>query len=62
MREGTARLYDFKDGVQLSISYELNRDRRTIRRKIYGILDFLGNIGGLAGSLKALFGLIIAIT
>lgn len=52
---GPLRLYDFKNNVQAAITYELDRDLRIVRRKVYGILDFLGDIGGLAGALKALF-------
>lgn len=52
---GPVRLYDFPDNVQLAITYELNRDLNIIRRKVYGLLDFLGDIGGLAGALRGLF-------
>ena len=41
--------------MHVAITYELDRDLRTIQRKVYGILDFLGDIGGLAGALKAFF-------
>ena len=37
--EGTERLYEFNDSVQLAITYELNRDLRIIRRHVYSILD-----------------------
>ena len=59
--QGNMRLYDFPDDIQLAITYELDRDQRTIRRQVYGILDFLGDIGGLAGALKALFAALIII-
>jgi len=39
----------------MAITYELSRDLNMIKRKVYGILDFLGDVGGLAGALKALF-------
>ena len=55
VRQGPLRLYDFKDGVQLGITYELNRNLKTVKRKVYGILDWLGDIGGLAGALHAIF-------
>jgi len=45
----------------MAITFELNRDLKIIRRKVYGILDCLGDIGGLAGALKALFTAAIAI-
>lgn len=58
---GPVRLYDFPypDTTQLAITYELNRDLSIIRRKVYGILDFLGDIGGLAGALRALFATLV---
>ncbi len=34
---------------------------QTISRKVYGILDWLGDIGGLAGALKALFTALIIV-
>ena len=47
--------------MQAAITYELSRDLRIVRRKVYGILDFLGDIGGLAGALRALFAALIII-
>ena len=58
---GSLRLYDFNDNVQLAITYELNRDLRIIRRAVYSFLDLLGDIGGLAGALSALFTFIVII-
>ena len=52
---GALRLYDFPDNVQLAITYELSQDLTIIRRKVYNLLDLLGDIGGLAGALRALF-------
>lgn len=37
------------------VTYEMNRDLFIIKRKVYTVLDFLGDIGGLAGALKSLF-------
>ena len=47
--------------MQLAITYELNRDLHRINRKVYGILDWLGSIGGLAGALKALFSVLVIV-
>ena len=58
---GTPRLYDFDDNVHLAITYELDRDLTVIRRQVFGILDFLGAIGGLAGALHGLFGILIIV-
>ena len=52
---GPQRPYDFPDLVQIAITYELDRDLRIIRRKVYGLLDFLGDLGGLAGALRGIF-------
>ena len=61
VRPGAFRLYDFDDDVQFAINYEFNRDLSLIRRKVYGILDFLSDMGGLSGALKSLFALVILI-
>ena len=58
---GAIRLYDFDDNVQLAVTYELSRDLRIIRRSVYSILDLLGDIGGLAGALRALFSFAVII-
>ena len=38
------------------MTFELSRDLRLIKREVYSIMDWLGNIGGLTGSLYGLFG------
>ena len=58
---GPLRMYDHADNVQLAVTYEFGRDLRVIRRKVYGFLDFMGDIGGLAGALHATFGAAIII-
>ena len=55
------RVWDFPDSDQIVVSYEFNRNLTTVRRKVYSILEFLGDIGGLAGSLVAFFGAAIII-
>ena len=52
---GALRLYDFSDNVQMAVTYELSQDVTIIRRTVYSLLDLLGDIGGLAGALRALF-------
>ena len=61
IEEGPVRPYDFPrpDTTQLAITYELSRDLNIIRRKVYGVLDFLGDLGGLAGALRGLFAVIV---
>ena len=58
---GPLRMYDFDDDVQLAITYEFDRDLQVIRRKVYGFLDWMGDIGGLAGALHATFSAAIII-
>ena len=55
------RPYDFKDSVQSAVTFELNRDLRVVKRKVYMIMDWLGDIGGLSGSLYAMVGVFVAI-
>ena len=52
---GPLRMYDFDDDVQLAITYEFKRDLQVIRRKVYSFLDWMRDIGGLAGALHATF-------
>ena len=47
--------------MQLAITYELNRDLHRVNRKVYGVLDWLGSIGGLAGALRALFSVLVVV-
>jgi hypothetical protein len=47
--------WDFPGDIQVSITYELSRDLNQINRKVYSILEYLGDMGGLAGALFALF-------
>ena len=58
---GALRLYDFDDNVQLAITYELSQDLTIIRRTVYNLLDLLGDIGGLAGALRAIFTIAVII-
>jgi len=45
----------------MAITYELDRDLVVIRRQVFGLLDWLGAIGGLAGALRGLFGVLIIV-
>ena len=58
---GPLRMYDTRDGVQLTVTYELSRDLNTIRRKVFGFLDYLGALGGLAGTLYTLLGTAVVV-
>ena len=61
VRPNGIRLYDFDDDVQLALTYQLSGDLQIVKRKVYGILDFLGDLGGLASSIKAFFFVAISI-
>ena len=61
IRKGPARPYDFPDDIHTLVTYELNRDLRVIRRKVYGIGDYLADLGGLYGALTGLFATLIII-
>ena len=37
------------------VSYEFKLDLKIIRRKVYGFLDFLGDMNGLSGGIKSFF-------
>ena len=55
MRPDATRMYDFNDNVQIAVTYELSPDFFMIRRQVYTLLDYMGDIGGLAGALHGLF-------
>ena len=59
--EGPFRLYDAPNDLQMMVTYEMNRDLFIIKRKVYTVLDFLGDIGGLAGALKSLFFVLVIV-
>ena len=61
VRTGPARPYDFPNNIHTVITYELNRDLLVIKRKVYGIGDFLADIGGLYGALTGLFAALIIV-
>ncbi len=35
----------------MSVTFEVNLDRRTVERTIYSILDWVGDVGGLSSGL-----------
>ena len=38
------------------MTFEFSKDLHYIKRKVYSVMDWLGDIGGLSGSLYTLFG------
>ena len=56
------RPYEFPNDIHLSITFELNSDLTVLNRQAYSMLDWLGDIGGLAEALFFLGGFLIAAT
>ena len=54
IEENVNRFYEGFDSVQYAVRYEMNLNKRVIDRTIYGLLDWLGDIGGLNDSLHYL--------
>ena len=55
------RPYEFYDNTHLSIAFEMNLDRKVIKRIVYTYLDWLGDVGGLNGALGGSFLVILAV-
>ena len=45
------RPYEMNDKVHIRISYERDLNKTVIERTVYGILDMLGDVGGLTEAL-----------
>ena len=45
------RPYEMNDNVHIRISYERDLNKTVIERTVYGILDMLGDVGGLTEAL-----------
>ena len=45
------RPYEFYNNIHVSVTYEFDLDLTFIDRKVYSILDFLGDVGGLGQAL-----------
>ena len=54
------RPYEFFDDVHMEIVYEVNLDLRRLRRSVYSLLDWIGDVGGLFEAMSVVFGLIVA--
>ena len=53
------RPYEKVDDVHIRISFERDLDLINIERTAYGVLDMLGDVGGLNDALVTLFGLLV---
>ena len=47
IHETKKRPYEFKDNVQIQVTFELNLDLEVTDRQVYSVLDWLGDTGGL---------------
>ena len=59
--EAKVRPYDFNDDIQVAVTYEFSPDLLQLKRKVYSIMDWLGDIGGLKVSLFVIFSTIVLI-
>ena len=57
----SSRHLPYKNNFWNSITYEMSLTRQEYNRTVYGLLDFLGDIGGLFNAIYAVFGAIVAI-
>ena len=46
-QEVNKRPYEFDNEVHISITFEMDLDLHVIRRQVYNILDWIGDVGGL---------------
>ena len=61
IEELPARTYEKNDNVHVRISFERNLNQTKLERTAYGILDMLGDVGGLYEALQVLCGLLVSI-
>ena len=54
IKELPTRPYEKNDSVHTRVSFERNLNKLVLERTAYGILDMLGDVGGLLEILKAL--------
>ena len=53
------RAYEFYDNVHMEIVFEVNLNRIQLRRKVYSLLDWVGDVGGLFEALTVISALLI---
>ena len=51
IQQSRSRPYEFKNNVLISVTYEHELDLTVIDRQVYSVLDWLGDVGGLAEAL-----------
>ena len=61
MNELPIRPYERDDSVHIVISFERDINMKNVERTVYGFLDMLGDIGGVAQALIAIGTLTLAI-
>ena len=49
------RVLPYANNLWNAITYEISLNRIQLNRKVYGFLDFLGDIGGLMAGLGSIF-------
>ena len=61
VQEIKKRPYEFFDNIHVSVTYEFNLDLTYIDRKVYSVLDLLGDVGGLGEALFFMGSFLLAI-
>ena len=51
----------YNNSFQNSITFEMSQTKRVFVRKVYTVLDIMGDLGGLSGALFSIFASIIGI-
>ena len=53
------RAYEFFDNVHTEIVFEVNLNRIQLRRRVYSLLDWVGDVGGLFEAMSVIAALLI---
>ena len=56
-----SRPLPYKNNWQNSITFELSMDRKDYTRKVYSILDFFSDVGGLFGAIRPIFTIVLGV-
>lgn len=56
------RPYEWRDRIHFSLRFEMNLNQIRVERVIYGIFDWLGDIGGFKEALSLVSILVLSLT
>lgn len=54
MEDKPTRILPYKNDIHNAVTYEMSHTKNIYQRQVYGVLDWLRDIGGLYGSLSAI--------